>query len=172
MLNYSVVRRLLYAGLLTIIQPAALQAQRQDTTSARPLFHTTGSAFAVSVSDLKASTAWYVEKLGLAVTMRVPRNEATRAAVVVLQGGGLLVELVQHDDAVSDAPLRSGSQAGTALHGFFKVGFTIDNFDATIDALRARGLSFAYGPFPRRGDQAPNVIIRDNAGNMIQILGK
>ena len=153
MLNYSVVRRLLYAGLLTIIQPAALQAQRQDTTSARPLFHTTGSAFAVSVSDLKASTAWYVEKLGLAVTMRVPRNEATRAAVVVLQGGGLLVELVQHDDAVSVAPLRSGSQAGTALHGFFKVGFP-----STISTQRSMPSARAVCHSPM--GRFPGVVIR------------
>ena len=77
---------------------------------------------------------------------------------------------LESDDAVSVASLRPGSQGGTELHGFFKVGFTIDNFDATIDSLRARGVSFAYGPFPRRGDRAPNVIIRDNAGNMIQVF--
>ena len=54
---------------------------------------------------------------------------------------------LESDDAVSVASLRPGSQGGTELHGFF--GFTIDNFDAPIDSLRARGVSFAYGPFPQ-----------------------
>jgi hypothetical protein len=61
---------------------------------------------------------WYSEKLGLKVVMRVPKTD--KAAVTVLEGGGLIVELIQHDDAL---PLN-------------------------------------------------NVIIKDNAGNLIQVFGK
>jgi len=103
--------------------------------------------------------------------MKVPRTDATRAAAAVLQGGGLTVELVQHDEAV---PLRNflpASRDALFVHGIFKVGVTVDDFDAAIGALRSRGIEMAIGPFPKRGDQPANAIIRDNAGNYIQILG-
>jgi hypothetical protein len=33
-------------------------------------------------------------------------------------------------------------------------------------------VDIAIGPFPKRMDHPANVVIRDNAGNLIQILGK
>lgn len=41
-----------------------------------------------------------------------------------------------------------------------------------IAALRERGIAIVIGPFPKRGDQPANAMIRDNAGNYIQIFGK
>jgi len=131
-----------------------------------------GLAFALSVADIEASTRWYVDKLGLAVVMRVPRTDATRAQVTMLQGGGLSVELVQHDDAVPLGSLKTTTNGAIAVHGLFKVGVTIDDFDATLAALKSRGVEIAYGPYPKRPDQPANVIIRDNAGNLIQISGR
>lgn len=126
-------------------------------------FSVTGAAFALSVSDLQASSKWYEEKFGLKVTMNVPVSATP--GVVVLEGGGLTVELIQHPEATA-----SGKDA-TQVHGFFKAGFTVQDFDRTLAVLRERGVEIAYGPFPKRADQRANVIIRDNAGNLIQILG-
>jgi hypothetical protein len=47
---------------------------------------------------------------------------------------------------------------------------TIDNFDETVAALRMRGVDIAFGPFPAREDQPANIMIRDNAGNYIQLF--
>jgi hypothetical protein len=58
------------------------------------------------------------------------------------------------------------------VHGFFKAGIVVDDFDKTLSALKARGVEIAIGPFPARGDQRANVIVKDNAGNLIQIFGK
>ena len=38
--------------------------------------------------------------------------------------------------------------------------------------LRRRGVEIAIGPFPKRDNQPANAIIRDNAGNYIQVLGR
>jgi len=41
-----------------------------------------------------------------------------------------------------------------------------------LEVLRARWVDIAMGPFPARGGQRANVIVRDNAGNLIQLFGK
>jgi hypothetical protein len=66
---------------------------------------------------LEASTRWYIEKLGLTVVMRVPRTDATRAKVSLLQGGGLAVELIQHDDAVSLRSILPAARDAISVHG-------------------------------------------------------
>ena len=129
-----------------------------------------GNFFALSVADLQESVRWYTEKFGLAVKMEIPKTG--EFGIAVLEGGGLTIELLQHDNA---APLQQPANAlrdRSLLHGLFKVGFVVEDFDATIAALRARGVTIAYGPFPARADQRANAIILDNGGNMIQIAGE
>ena len=58
------------------------------------------------------------------------------------------------------------------IHGLFKAGVVVDDFDKTLATLRSRGVEFAFGPFPARPNQRANVLIKDNAGNLIQIFGK
>ena len=128
-----------------------------------PLLSRTGAFFALSVPDIQASSRWYSEKLGLKVTMTIPASDTP--AVTVLEGGGLIVELIQHAQAV---PL---GRDPVLTHGFTKAGFVVQDFDRTLATLRQRGVEVAYGPFPARADQRANVIIRDNAGNLIQIFG-
>ena len=151
--------------LLTFFLPLAAQAQT-------PVLTVRGMSFALSVADMEASTKWYVDKLGLRVTMRLPRNDNTRASVSLLQGGGLTVELIKDDDAVSLHRLLPANKGAVSVHGIAKVGVTVDDFEKTLAALRARDVEIAYGPFPKRPDQPANVIIRDNAGNLIQISGR
>jgi catechol 2,3-dioxygenase-like lactoylglutathione lyase family enzyme len=119
---------------------------------------------ALSVSDVSTSRRWYVETLGLHATMEIPY--ANGAAVTVLEGGGLIVELVQLDSAV--ARTRSAER----IHGFFKAGIVVDDLDGVLAELRRRGAQVAFGPFPARDGQRANVIIRDNAGNLIQLFGR
>ncbi len=134
-----------------------------------PPFTTRGAFFALSVANVDTSARWYAEKFGLAVTMRAPTTNGVSATV--LEGGGLIVELIQRDDAM---PLRAAAKSLNAnyrVHGFFKAGFVVDDFDKTLRDLRARGVEVAIGPFAATAEQRANVIVRDNAGNLIQIFG-
>jgi catechol 2,3-dioxygenase-like lactoylglutathione lyase family enzyme len=129
-----------------------------------PFSATHGAFFGVSVADIDASVTWYSEKLGLTVVMRSPKQD--KASAVVLEGGGLTVELVQHDnasDASNEAPL---------VHGIFKAGLVVDDLDKTLATLKARGVPIFLGPFPARGNIKSNALIKDNAGNLIQFFGK
>jgi catechol 2,3-dioxygenase-like lactoylglutathione lyase family enzyme len=142
------------------------QASSPDT----PIATATGAFFAMSVPDVQASSRWYSEKLGLHVVMQPPKQD--KVSVVVLEGGGLIVELIQKDDAV---PLRQAApriEDNTLVHGIFKAGVVVADFERTVETLRKRGVEVAYGPYPAKPDQRANVIIRDNAGNLIQLFGE
>lgn len=157
-------------ALLLVVASGAVEAQTAAETA--PVLEAKGSFFALSVANMDSSVRWYREKLGLKVAMQVPRSDPTRAAMTLLQGGGLTVELVQQDESV---PLRNflpEPKGALFVHGIFKVGVTVDDFDVSLAALRARGVDIAIGPFPKSATQPANAIIRDNAGNYIQIFGK
>ena len=153
--------------LLWLAVPVVAHAQSSQTTA--PAFTATGAFIALSVADLDASVRWYSEKLGLRVVQRPPKFEQSTA--VILEGGGLIVELVHRDDATSLTAVAPGVKANYLVHGIFKAGIIVDDFDKTLSMLKARGVEIAIGPFPKRGDQRANVIVRDNGGNMIQFFG-
>ena len=102
--------------------------------------------------------------------MRPPPREGS--AVVVLEGGGLTVELIRHEGAVPLAVAAPDRPRNYLVHGIFQVGVFVDDFDALVERLRARQVEIAMGPFPARDGQPANVLIRDNSGNYIQFFGR
>lgn len=142
----------------------ALLTQGPARAAIEPPFPSTrGAFFALSVADMDASVKWYSEKLGLTVVMRSPQQD--KASAIVLEGAGLTVELVHHDDA------RAAAQEPPLVHGIMKVGLVVDDLDKTLTTLKARGVPIFLGPFPARGTIRSNAIIKDNAGNLIQFFG-
>src|SRR5436190_2033439 len=153
---------------LRIIRP---RSRSKVVIFAAPAFTATGAFFALSVADVQASAKWYQEKLGLTVVMEMPRQDGN--TVIALEGGGLIVELIQNDEArplAAIAPATKGN--GFLVHGMVKAGVVVSDFDATLAKLRERGVPLAFGPFPAKGNQRGNFAIRDNAGNLIQFFGR
>jgi catechol 2,3-dioxygenase-like lactoylglutathione lyase family enzyme len=124
----------------------------------------TGGFFALSVPDLDASAAWYVEKLGLKRASE--GHPQGPASFVVLEGDGWIVELIHH---TSSQPSPRSSPELT--HGFTKAGLIVDDFNAAVAQLRSHQVEIVIGPFPARENIRANLIFRDNAGNMIQLFG-
>ena len=140
---------------------------RSQTTAA---FQASGAFFALSVKDLEASSKWYAEKLGMKITMQLPKQDKT--SVAVLEGGGLIVELIQNDDAMPLSTAAPSVSDNILVHGFFKAGLIVDDLDKLVALFRERNVEIAYGPFTSRADQRSNVIIKYNSGNLIQFFGK
>lgn len=126
--------------------------------------------FALSVADLAGSERWYAEKFGMTTLMRIPKQNGIEVAV--LGSGNFLVELVANDAARNLAPGDAAANDRVLLRGPFKVGLIVDAFDAAVAALRSRGAEIAFGPFPASGSQKANVIVKDNSGNLIQVIGR
>ncbi|MEO5800760.1 MAG: VOC family protein [Gemmatimonadales bacterium] len=148
-------------GAIFLLATTAAKAQR---AADGPMSFATGGFIALSVPDLEASARWYAEKLGLARKMTVPR-QGSLAGVILLEGPGLSVELIQLDSA------RAGPERPEMQHGISKAGILVSNFDSTVARLRARGVVFFFGPYPARNNNRANVAFKDNSGNLIQILG-
>ena len=141
-------------------------SQSSDATS----FKATGAFFALSVKDVEASSAWYSEKLGLKLTTNLPKQGKT--SVAILEGGSLIVELIQNDDALPLHVVAPSINDNILVHGIFKAGVIVDDLDKLVAIFKQRGVEIAFGPFPSRPNQRSNVIIKDNNGNLIQFFGK
>ena len=156
--------------LLVAMALAPAVARAQDVAEPPAAFSAAGSFFALSVDDIDASVGWYRQKLGMKVVLNARLNDAT---IVVLEGGGLIVELIDRADAVS---LRSvAPQAAeniNRVHGYVKAGVIVDDWDGLLRVLREREVEIVMGPFPKRPDKRANLAIRDNSGNLIQFFGK
>jgi catechol 2,3-dioxygenase-like lactoylglutathione lyase family enzyme len=134
--------------------------------SSNPSPEVSGAFFALTVPDLAASTAWYRTALGLRVTREIPASGGV--AVTILEGDGLIVELLQY----SDPPPNPGPGDSARRIGIAKAGFLVRDFDRVLERLRVQGAELAYGPYPASAGQLANVIVRDNAGNLIPIFGR
>ena len=153
---------ILPALLLGVATPALSQQAPE------PAFRSVqGAFFALSVVDLDASIAWYRDKLGLREASRFQFEKVTGA---LLTSPGLEVELMTHTDATTHGnPMDANAKVLT--RGITKVGIRVADFDDVVRTLRQRGADIVLGPFPARRDQRANVLIRDNAGNLIQLFG-
>jgi hypothetical protein len=82
------------------------------------------------------------------------------------------VELIQHDGAQPLRRLAPGVHESLLVQGVFKVGIIVSDFEKTLAMLKAREVEIAFGPYPARSGQRANVIVKDNAGNLIQFFGR
>ena len=156
--------------LLWLAFPAFTQAQTADATFEPAVVAARGAFFALSVPDIEASARWYSEKLALKVAMREPKRN--NIAVIVLAGGGLIVELIQSDGAMPLTKVAPAINDPSLIHGIFKSGLFVEDLDKTLASLKARNVEIAFGPFPAKENGMKNFIIRDNSGNLIQFFGK
>src|SRR4051812_13640436 len=96
-------------GLLLCLTMSARAIAPAPTPSEAP-FSTKGAFFGLSVADVEASVRWYSEILGMTVVFRPPKIEGSTA--VVLEGGGLIVELYS---AMTPCHSFSSSARGNGL---------------------------------------------------------
>jgi catechol 2,3-dioxygenase-like lactoylglutathione lyase family enzyme len=149
------------ALILALFLATASSVETHAKDRAAPFKPVTGAFFALSVPNMAESVRWYSEKFGLAVTFEAHGP----VEVTVLEGAGLLVELIR-DPAAQPRPSRPD-----LLHGPFKAGFLVKDFDSAVKELGDRGVEIAFGPFPARDGQRANIVFRDNSGNLIQVFG-
>lgn len=152
-----------FALLLLLSIGGAANAQ----SGASPMMAANGAFMAISVANLERATTWYEEKLALHVTMSIPRGAGTNGGKI-LEGEGLIVELLQADSGV----VRRAAPVPTATIGIFKAGAIVANFDRLVADLRSKNVDIAFGPYAAQNGQRANVIVRDPDGNLIQFFGR
>ena len=147
--------------LAAIVLAGAAAAPEPALAAESPTF------VALSVRDLDASVEWYTRTLGLTAT-RLPPHGISRAAI--LRGGGLLVELVQHGESFPLESRLPGLQGRYLVQGIFKVGVFVDDLDATVKRLEARGARWKGRLYTDETTAVRSILMLDNEDNVIQLF--
>jgi extradiol dioxygenase family protein len=137
-----------------------------------PVSAVRGGFLALSVADLDASATWYVQMFDLTIVKSHSESPDKKSMATILMGHGLIVELIQHADAM---PLHRAAPALTQsfqIYGIFKAGIVVDDVDATLKELEARKVDVAFRIFKDDALGLRTFAIRDNAGNVIQFFGR
>jgi catechol 2,3-dioxygenase-like lactoylglutathione lyase family enzyme len=157
--------------ILFLLAAVPAYAQSSDMAAAPAALTTRGAFFALSVPDVDASAKWYADTLGLKVVKQFPKDQYSQG-VKILAGGNLIVELVQLEEALPLSRMTPTRTKPEQLHGIFKVGVIVDDLDQILDMLKARHVPIFSGPSPARSQDMRGAQIKDNAGNIIQFLGR
>ncbi len=104
------------------------------------------------VPDVEAAIGFYTANLGFRLQRRW--QTADGAAAAYLELGGVLLELL---------PSASGIQ------GDRRFGLVVDDLDATLAELRARGVEIAGAPFTPRSFWGRQATIRDPFGYIVAL---
>ena len=131
-----------------------------------------GGFVAITVPDLDTAAQWYVEKLGLTILKNHAMRPDNKAAVTVLQGNGLAVELIWLADAAPLSKVAPQLKGAQDVHGILKSGVFVDDLDATLKELKARNVTMAFETFYDKSMDCRMFAIRDNNGNILQFFGK
>ena len=84
----------------------------------------------------------------------------------------MIVEMVQRDAATPARGPGSGPITDGTVLGVFKAGVIVEDFEKLVASFKARNVPIAHGPYAAKEGRRANLIIADNAGNLIQFFGK
>ena len=156
-----------FAFLFLLGATLGLKAQAQNTSppDLAPYFT------AVLVDDFNESLAWYQDVLGFELIDQT-QNKERGFAQANLQRGAALLELIALDSAFSQEQLNDINPDIARVNGFFKIGFSVSNFDEWLAHLTESGVQFNGSVVVNPQSGKRMVIIKDPDGNRIQLFEK
>jgi methylmalonyl-CoA/ethylmalonyl-CoA epimerase len=120
----------------------------------------------ISVPDLEASIRWYVEVLDFEVEQRL-EIPAIPAKVAMLRRGDLRLELFEVPGAQPLPEERRHPNLDLRTHGNKHLAFAIKDLDSAERELKNRGADIVW---VRRFEFGANIFVRDNSGNLIELV--
>jgi lactoylglutathione lyase len=125
----------------------------------------------LTVADLAAMTAWYVDALALEVEFEFALDHVELRGVMLLSSEGHRIELLHRPGSV--AGLQAANPVEAALTwGFGHVAFDVPDVDAAYDALRAAGAGDRMSPRPSPEPGVRMAYVADPEGNLIELLDR
>jgi methylmalonyl-CoA/ethylmalonyl-CoA epimerase len=120
----------------------------------------------ISVPDLDASIAWYGRMFGFELEMR-QHLPIIPADIAFLRRGDFRIELFQVEGAAPLPPERREPNLDLRTHGNKHLCWRLEDVPATVACLRERGADIV---FEKTINGTPMAFIRDNAGNLIELI--
>lgn len=120
----------------------------------------------VSVPSLKDAIDWYGRVLGFEVEKRF-YIEAAKSHTAMLRKGALRFEIFEVEGAAPLPEDRRHPPADLRTHGNKHVAFRVDDLDAFLEEIEAKGGDIA---FVVREAFGKGCFLRDCAGNLIEFV--
>lgn len=120
----------------------------------------------ISVPDIDASIAWYARMFGFELEMR-QHLSAISAEIAFLQRGDFRIELFEVEGAAPLPIERREPNLDLRTHGNKHVCYRLADVPGTVAVLRGRGADIV---FEETINGTPMAFIRDNAGNLIELI--
>jgi methylmalonyl-CoA/ethylmalonyl-CoA epimerase len=126
----------------------------------------TADHIGISVPDIDASIAWYGRMFGFELEMR-QHLPIIPAEIAFLRRDGFRIELFQVEGAAPLPPERREPNLDLRTHGNKHVCYRLADVPGTVAVLRERGADIV---FEKIINGTPMAFIRDNAGNLIELI--
>jgi methylmalonyl-CoA/ethylmalonyl-CoA epimerase len=120
----------------------------------------------ISVPDLDASIAWYGSMFGFALESR-EYLPIVPAHIAFLRRGAFRIELFQVEGAAPLPEERRQPNLDVRTHGNKHVCYRVRDVPAFVAGLRERGADIV---FEKIINGTPMAFIRDNAGNLVELI--
>ncbi|RIH81473.1 methylmalonyl-CoA epimerase [Meiothermus luteus] len=120
----------------------------------------------LSVPNLEESIAWYGRALGFALEKTL-YLEAIPARVAFLRRGEFRLELFEVPGANPLPEERKTPHADLKTHGTKHLAFAVEDVEAAVKELEGRGVEVVMRA---RIEGGPMAFIRDNAGNLLELV--
>jgi methylmalonyl-CoA/ethylmalonyl-CoA epimerase len=120
----------------------------------------------ISVPDLEASIEWWANMLNFVEEQRI-YIDAIPAKVAIIRRGDLRIELFEAEKATPLPGDRRYPNKDVLTHGNKHIAFAVRDARAAAEELRSKGADVVFiMDFP----WGSNAFIRDNAGNLIELV--
>jgi methylmalonyl-CoA/ethylmalonyl-CoA epimerase len=158
-------------ALLTgVLSNGAAAQQGGADAPQRSVLPVVGSAFfAVSVSDLDASTEWYGRILGVEPVRDVVSRDG-RARARILRRGNLVVEVIAYEGSAPRGSFLGPGTHALQMQGLFKTGLFVADAEAFHAQLQDRGVDVDRVVMLDEALQWQTFVFRDPDGNRIQVF--
>jgi hypothetical protein len=155
------MKRLIFLLLFITINSLA-HSQVSSLDNYKPYFS------AIIVKNIAASSPWYQSVFGLKIKNRID-DSAGAFKIVILESSQYLVELIENGNSLTTADILAHKKEGTAIQGFFKMGFRVSNMDTCIKQMSALKIDVGH-VWVDKDSKKRNFLIRDPDGNLIQFF--
>lgn len=125
----------------------------------------------VIVNDIETSINWYSNVLGFEVLNKTESKERGFKQSN-LKREGILIELIELDNAMNPKKTIPNYNNRTRIIGFFKIGFLVLDFNKWIEHLTNEKVNFYGNIVTDEITGKKMIIITDPDGNRIQIFEK
>ena len=123
----------------------------------------------ISVANLDESIAWYEKMLGFEEITRMEQGATIKQMKIGhIQRGNCYIELFEVAGAKPLPEYRRDPNADLAVHGLKHFGLQVDNLQAALKELKAKGVEVAMEPIDTPG--VAFAFIRDNSGNAFELI--